>query len=256
MKVVAVIGAVGGAGATTVAAHLATALSLQQREALCFDWCAENRLRLHFGMALADDGGWASSLLDGSDWHAAAYRCSSGVDFVPFGNIDGDGQLEQLTAWLKGEPDWFSTQLSLLRIPSETIVVCDCPRLPAALRDQVLSTADIVLVISTSDTVSYATSTRMAAGAAQTAKQTMLVLNGFDSSRQLDRDIAVLLRTQHKAHFAPVVVHRDESVREAVACKQTVFDFAPSCQAAYDFSALATWTLARLGHEHGLETTA
>lgn len=248
MKVVAVISAVGGAGATTVAAHLSTALSLQQRETLSFDWCWENRLRLHFGMAVSEDTGWAISLLQESDWHAAAFRSSNGLDFIPFGHLNNDDQLDQLVNRLRAQPDWFRNQLSLLRVPAETIVVCDCPRMPAVLRDQVLSVADLVLTITAPDIVSYATATHIARGAAEAgAMQTVTVLNGFDASRQLDRDISVLLRAYHKAFFSPVVVHRDESLREAVACKQTVFDFAPSSQAAYDFSALATWALARLG---------
>lgn len=243
------MGAVGGAGATTVAAHLSAALSLQQRETLSFDWCCENRLRLHFGMAVGEDAGWAVSLLQGGDWHAAAFRSSAGIDFIPFGQLNNDDQLDQLVSRLREQPDWFGDQLSLLRVPSETIAVCDCPRMPAVLRNQVLSVADLVLTIAAPDIVSYATATRMAHGAAEAgAMQTMVVLNGFDSSRQIDRDISVLLRTHHKSFFSPVVIHRDESLREAVACKQTVFDFAPSSQAAYDFSALATWTLARLGH--------
>lgn len=246
------IGAVGGAGATTVAAHLSTALALQQRHALAFDWCAENRLRLHFGMPVADGGGWASSLLAGSGWHAAAYRSNSGsnggVDFIPFGHLLNDRQLDRLADWLREHPHWFGEQLALLRAPEDTIVVCDCPRMPAALRDQVLAAAGLVLTVCAPDTVSYVTATHIAQGAAEAgAPHTAIVLNGFDASRQLDRDVALLLRAQHKARFAPVVIHRDESLREAVACKQTVFDFAPSSQAAYDFSALATWTLARLG---------
>jgi cellulose synthase operon protein YhjQ len=249
LKVVAVISTVGGAGATTIAAHLSTALWLQQRDTLTFDWCSENRVRLHFGMPLGDRFGWATDLLDGSDWHAAACRSSNGVDFVPFGQLLHDGELDRLVDRLRDQPAWFRNQLTTLRIPSETIIVCDCPRMPAVLREQVLTAADLVLLVTAPDSVSYAAATRIASGVAEAGgTQTLMVLNGFEAARQLDRDISVLLRTQHKQLFSPVVVHRDESLREALACKQTVFEFAPSSQAAYDFSALATWTLARLGH--------
>jgi cellulose synthase operon protein YhjQ len=250
-KTVAVIGAVGGAGATTAAAHLSAALSLQQRDTLTFDWCTDNHLRLHFGMALHDRGGWAADLLAGKEWHAAAYRSGNDIDFVPFGQLTDEKELDRLVAWLNGNPTWFAKQLSSLRLPHDTFVVCDCPRMPAVLREQVLRAADFILVVSTSDTLSYAAATRIASGADQgSGPPTAIVLNAFDSSRRLDRDISMLLRTQHKERFSPVVIHRDEALREALACKQTVFDFAPSSQAAYDFSALATWVLARLGHGH------
>lgn len=250
MKVVAVLSAIGGAGATTIAAHLATALHLQKRQTLAFDFCTENLLRLHFGMSWNDNGGFAADLLQGRDWHKSAYRSATGVDFVPFGQLTSEESLDRLTGWLKEHPGWFRNQLSAIQAPHDTITICDCPRMPAALREQVLTAADLILLVCSPDTVSYASATRIAAEVRMAhGPSTMIVLNGFDSSRRLDRDISVLLRTQHKASLSPVVVHRDESLREALACKQTVFDFAPSSQAAYDFSALATWTLARLGQE-------
>lgn len=251
IKTVAVISAVGGAGATTIAAHLSAALLLQQRDTLAFDWCPDNHLRLHFGMALRDRGGWAADLLSDKDWHAAAYRSSSGIDFVPFGQLANEKELDSLAKWLNNDPNWFRNQLLSLRVPTDTIAICDCPRMPAALREQALGAADFILVVTTSDTLSYAAAARIAEGADRNSgTPTAIVLNSFDSSRRLDRDISVVLRTQHKERFSPVVVHRDEALREALACKQTVFEFAPSSQAAYDFSAMTTWVLARLGQGH------
>lgn len=250
MKVVAVVGVVGGAGATTTVAHLSGALSLQHRDTLSFDFCPANFLRLHFGMSWKDNGGFASNLLQGNDWHAAAYESANGLRFVPFGTLESDAALGQLTAWLNEHPDWFKSQLAAVQTDVETIVLCDCPLTPGALREQVLTAADLVLLVCSPDTLAYACATRMASEARHAhGPATAIVLNGFDSSRRLDRDISVLLRTQYKPVFSPVTVHRDESVREAFACKQLVFDFAPSSQAAYDFSALATWILSRLGQE-------
>lgn len=247
-KVVAVIGALGGAGATTVTAHLAVALVAQKRRALSVDFCPDNMMRLHFGMSWLDHGGFAADLLQGKEWHGAAYRSGNGHDFVPFGQLTADAELDRLVDWLRPQPYWFKEQLATLHLPSETVILCDCPRMPAVLREQCLAAADLVLLVGAPDTVSFAIAARIADGVMQEqATPTMIVLNAFDPSRRLDRDIAVLLRTQYRHAFSPVVIHRDESLREALACKQTVFDFAPSSQAAYEFSALATWTLARLG---------
>jgi cellulose synthase operon protein YhjQ len=254
MKVVAVIGVTGGAGATTTAASLSAALALQKRATLAFDFCATNVLRLHFGMSWADESGFAVQLLRGQDWHAAAWRDGKNRPFVPFGALADDAELERLTQWLRERPRWFKEQLASVQLEADTIVVCDCPLMPSALRDQVLAAADLALLVCAPDTVSYARTTHIVAATTQAARvpKALIVLNGFDSARRLDRDIALLLRTQYRQVFSPVLVHRDESLREALACKQTVFDFAPASQAAYDHAALATWTLARLGQQSGV----
>ncbi|HXU92879.1 MAG TPA: cellulose synthase operon protein YhjQ/BcsQ, partial [Gallionella sp.] len=71
------------------------------------------------------------------------------------------------------------------------------------------------------------------------------LLNGFDPTRELDRDIAELLRVDLGAHLCPVTIHRDESVREALASKLSLEAYAPDSQAYDDFAALATWLIAR-----------
>ena len=260
MKVVAVIGVTGGAGATTAAANLSAALAWQKRDTLTFDFCATNALRLHFGMAWADDAGFARQLLNGQEWHTAAYRDGKDRPFVPFGALAHDDELERLTTALREQPHWFKSRLASVQLDSDAVVVCDCPSMPSVLREQVLAAADLVLLVCAPDPLSYARATdivaRIAASSVKSRQDrdtpilpALIVLNGFDSARRLDRDIALLLRTQYRPVFSPVLVHRDESLREALACKQMVLDFAPSSQAAYDFTALATWTLARLGQQ-------
>lgn len=249
MRVLAVLGVTGGAGGTTVTANLAAGLVAQKRRALCFDFCPDNLLRLHLGLPWSETAGLAPSLLARDSWHGATFRGASNVDFVPFGQLADEAELDALTALLRAQPGWLRSQLNGLQIDRETIVVCDCPRGHPALREQVLRVADLVLLVCSPDPVSYAYATKMLEGAGGPgAPQTMVVLNGFDPARRLDRDVAVLLRAGVKERFSPVVIHRDEFVRESLACKQTVFEFAPSSQAAYDFGALSTWALARLGH--------
>lgn len=256
MKVVAIIGANGGAGATTVTAHLAAALAAQNKSVLGMDFCPENFLRLHFGMLWNDGTGFAPQLLAGQPWHEAAFRSAGGVDFVPFGQLPSEAALQRLCDWFSRHPDWFGERLKEVQLPADTLVICDCPRLSATLSAQVLARADLVLVVMTPDAISYAAATQtlhavMAEG--EGAPPASIVLNAFDPSRDLDRDIAALLRTGFQRALAPVTVHRDESLREALACKQTVFDAAPSSQAAYEFSALATWVVA---HVHQLRQAA
>ncbi|WP_138922425.1 cellulose biosynthesis protein BcsQ [Hylemonella gracilis] len=259
VRLVAVMGATGGAGATTVAAHLACALALQKRPVLAIDLSPANALRLFYGMEWAEEQGWARQLLAEQAWHDAAWRDSQGRAFVPFGALRDDAATERLAQTLRAHPRWLRDRLEETELDPGTIVVCDCPIAAAALRDQALTAADLALLVCAPDTLSYAQATRRIErgwegavgmpGAPDTGRppETAIVLNGHDPARLLDRDIALLLRTGYKSVFAPTLVHRDESLREALACKQTVFDVAPASQAAHDCAALATWTLARLG---------
>lgn len=224
------------------------ALSIQQRKTLAFDFAIDNRLRLFFGMELDNRAGWAVNLTANLPWNAAAFRSEAGQNFVPFGRLEDETELDDLLAALRTRPAWFAQQLDLLRVPDDTIVLVNCPCRPGVLRDQVLNMADAVLLVSAPDSMSYVETHRIASLADEKQiAHVLTVLNGFDAARQLDRDIALLLRTRHRDVFSPVVIHRDEFLREAVACKQTIFEFAPSSQAASDYSALATWVLARLG---------
>lgn len=246
MSVIAVIGAAGGAGTTTVAAHLATAIVQQKKAALCFDFCPTNVLRLHFGAVLHDRDGFAAALMAQTPWQYAAYTSSSGVRFLPFGTLQNEDMLERLSAWLQERPYWFRDLVRTIDLPPDAIVICDCPRLPAALRNQVLAAADLTLVACAPDPLSLASATYLAAqlnnGPGGIAA---VLLNGFEAARTLDRDMQLLLRREHARLGAPVSIHRDESVREALAHKLTVFEYAPASQVAEEFAALATWSIAR-----------
>lgn len=257
LSVVAIIGAAGGAGTTTVTAHLATAIAQQDQPVLCFDFCPTNVLRLHFGAAYDDPDGFAAALLAGTPWQDAAYTSAGGVRFLPFGALPGDAALERLCGWLHEEPSWFGDNLAAIDLAPQTLVLCDCPRLPAALRNQVLAAADIILVCCAPDPLSLATATRLAGQLQDKAgRMARILLNGFEAGRLLDRDMQLILRSQHGRLAAPVMIHRDESLREALACKQTVFDYAPASQAAQEFAALATWAIVRNGAQalsHGVE---
>jgi cellulose synthase operon protein YhjQ len=247
------MGAAGGVGTTTVASHLATALMQQQRSALCFDFCPTNVLRLHFGAALDEDDGFAAALMGDRDWRDTCYSGASGVQFVPFGVLKNDGVLDQLSQRFGDQPTWFGNVLDELDLDMNTIVICDCPRWPFALRDQVLAAADLRIVVCLPDPLSLMGATRFArqTHGESGSRHGMILLNRFDAARALDRDVQLLLRRQHGHLTVPVTIHEDEYVREALAHKQTIFDYAPTSQVALEYAALATWTTARSGLLNG-----
>ena len=248
-RAVAIVGASNGAGTTTLTAHLAAALVHQQRPAIAFDLSPDNALRLFLGMPWNEADGLAPRLLDGSPWHEAAYRSAAGVDFLPFGQLESEDEVDRVQDWFAAHPGWLASRLREIRLAPEGLFLIDCPRTPAAVRDQALAAADLLLLVVRPTPIAYAAAMRLLRGIrAQGGPPTTVVLTGFDSSRSLDRDMALLLRTSLGDQLCPVSVHRDEAIREALASKQTVFDYHPASQAAHDFAALATWTLAHLGH--------
>lgn len=247
MKIITVTGAAGGVGSTTVAAHLAAGLAAQGRPVVAFDFSPANLLRLHFGMAWEDGTGLAPQVLAGKPWNEAAYRSPAGIDFVPFGQCEDGDTAARFAPWLAARPGWFAERLAELDLPPDAFVVCDCPRDLPAFCAQVLPLARLALVLANPDAASYA-GVEAARQAAAGAEEVRMLLNRFDPTRALDRDIALLLRTDFHDQMVPVTVHRDEAVREALAAKETVFEYAPSGKGADDFAALAMWLVAHLSH--------
>ena len=247
MNVVAVSGIGGGVGSTTVAAHLSAALVAQSRRCLAFDFSPANTLRLHFGMDWNDHRGLAPQLLATSPWHEAAYRAATGVDFLPFGEDSDDTAAGRLADFLTDQPQWFSNRLELLDEPQEAFAICDTSVHARALRRQAFRAAQLVLIVLMPDALSVGVAAASKRRAVEYgASDVVFVLNGFDSTRQLHQDIVSLLRAQLSPALAPVLLHRDEHLCEALANKQTVFDYAPTSQACGDFQVLATWVVARL----------
>lgn len=240
MKIIAVTGAGGGAGITTVAAHLATALTTHDSLSIAIDASPRNALRLHFGMAWEDATGLAPQVLSVLPWNESAFRSFSGINFIPLGRAG-----TAFNGWLSAHPGWFAARIAELDESEGNFAVCDCPPAGGEFSSQIMARADLAIIVLTPDAMSYATAeTTRSEALAAGARKALFLLNKFDSTRMLDRDIESLMMSDFKNDFLPVLIHGDESVREAFAYKQTVFEYAPSSQAASDFSALAMWLIA------------
>ena len=195
-------------------------------------------------MTWEDETGLSTQVLSGLPWNEAAFRSPSGTDFIPIGNA-----LQDFDAWLKSHPGWFEKRMAEIDL-QEGFVICDCPDRRSALGSQILGASRLALVVLSPDALSYATGERtkreaLSAGAAAA----FFIVNQFDPTRMLDRDLEALIHADFREDCLPILIHRDESVREALANKETVFDYAPSCQAASDFSALAMWLIAHCAKE-------
>lgn len=245
MKKIAISSIAGGAGTTTVVAELASALVARKQPVIAVDLSAQNTLRLHFGMEWNAPQGLLPQLRAGAPWHEAAYRCENGVIFFPHGHSSAQDRTD-FAGLLQTEPDWLNTRLDALDTDDSTVILLDCPAsCDSVVREHACRSADLVLTIISTDSVSYATLADARTQAPSDSKVRYLI-NGFDPTRKLDRDIARLMHSELEHALCPVRIHRDESVREALAYKLSVGVYAPYSQAAADFVALATWLSAKL----------
>ena len=64
------------------------------------------------------------------------------------------------------------------------------------------------------------------------------VLNQSDNRRNISRDVTAFMQHRLGENLLGVV-HRDESVAEANASQQSVFDFSPASAAAFDIELVA-----------------
>lgn len=79
------------------------------------------------------------------------------------------------------------------------------------------------------------------------------VLNKFDSSLALHRDIKASLEDRVGIRLAPVTIRRSDAVSEALADGMTVIDYCPDAGVAEDFLRLADWLrqMAPIGRDDG-----
>lgn len=250
MKIISLTGISGGCGTTTVTAQIAATLAARGRKVIVFDFSPQNSLRFHFGMKWEDSNGLIPQILSGKPWNEAAYRCENGVDFVPFGKCS-EQDIARFSQFLQQSPDWLDSRLHELDIDNDTCILIDCPRNEYGLRAQAHALSSLILVVVQASTPSYAALAEP--HGCFTPENTIKIsylINNFDPLLVLDRDIAGLISVDQKTHLCPVIIHRDESVREALASKLSIDAYAPESQAAADFSDLTTWLNARLADSH------
>jgi cellulose synthase operon protein YhjQ len=245
MKVVALVGAGGGVGTSTLAAHLATGLVAQRRPALALDLSPGNTMGLYFGMDFRDPRGLISQLTAGKPWHESVFRSPGGVDFLPYGIAPRQVSVAEA---------WGVERVRDAHLDEGATVIVDAGYGDTSMQRNALDQADMVMVVAGADPASAVALPRILSQVSAKADRNVVVcLNRFNPSRRLDRDIAVVIRSELGERLSPRVIHEDESFREALARQQTVFDYAPSGQGAQDCHAQVTRMVALLAGQQDAE---
>lgn len=213
-RIIAIIGANNGMGGTAVAAHLSAALHSLGKSVLAIDCCPNNVMRLYFGTPWQEGNGFARALLDHQPWYESAYRSAKGVSFVPFGHLENEAELDVLCDLIEPHPEWLGNQIERLDLSPDTLVICDCPRHPKILRSHLMSIAHMVIIVMQPEPIALSNAQRLLNKHADNREQVRCVLvNAFDLTRALDRDVIRALQGGMREHLVPIMIHRDEFLR-------------------------------------------
>ncbi|RYJ04276.1 MAG: cellulose synthase operon protein YhjQ [Acetobacteraceae bacterium] len=235
----------GGVGKTTLAANIADALRRSGRRILTLDFDPQNTLRLHYGMALTDGGGFVADLPKRPDWRNAARQTESGVILLPHGAIDIRGALG-LAAALERDPELLAAPMRAILADPGLMVVADTSPGPSHALNLLAPMSAMVVCVLLADATSAALVPEVDSGrflgngtmAALFAGRLRVVLNQVDPESRLSRTAAETV-ARHLGPRLLGAVCRDEVVAEALASQRMVLDFAPQSHAAEDLREIA-----------------
>jgi len=207
------------------------------RQVFAIDLDPANALGMALGAGPGPAHGIGSGMIRGDDWAASALSTPEGLGYLPFGRLNMEERI-RLDVRLTAEPDWLAREIGRMALPDDAIMLLDTPRRPSVLADAAGRAATRVVNVLTPSPQSYA-----GLGQPMPAVPCIHVLNGFDATSALHVDLRAIYVETLGRHFAPYVVHRDETVAEALAADRPVLDYLAASQAVRDLNALARWLL-------------
>ena len=228
----------GGVGSTSLLAALGYALQRVGKRVLMVDLCVGNLLRLHFNVGMAESGGWARSALNGDTLKPQTRTIVEGLALIPYGALD-EQECSRVEALLAEHPSRLARWIEEWGDGVDWLLF-DLPRRYPA-HAAAASTCDLQIRVLEADPACH-----VLLGQTGPANAWWLV-NRYDPSHQLQRDLQLVWRQQEARRFLPISVHRDAAMAEALACKAPVGLYAPDSQAANDVDRLAAWCRAQVG---------
>ena len=262
IRVIAVVSAKGGVGKSTLAANLAAALQKTGRAVLAIDLDPQNALHHHFQAAeQAQAAAPAQGLCHSErDWHELCVPTRDGLFVLPHGLTDEPAR-RTFERQLESDPLWLARRLADLQLADGALVLLDTPPGPSLYLQQALNVANLALVVSLADAASYTALPLIdgliashTEGRADFAGSAYLI-NQVDNSRQLSKDITQIMQGLLGKRLLGLV-HRDQSVGEALAYNRNVLDYDPHGRGCHDILACAQSLLVRLANEQRVEQPA
>jgi len=238
VKIIAIVSGKGGVGKTTVSANLCAGLRRLGKSVLAVDLDPQNALRLHFGVSPRHVGGLARAVLAGDDWRASVVQGNTGDYVLPYGSIDESDRLD-FEQDLREDPNLLRTQLGLLGLAEDCIVVLDTPPGASVYLTQALSAANAAIVVALPDAASYATLPQIMSLMKQYCSRRknflgyLLLINQVDRVKQLADDVTDMMIAKFgKKSIA--LIHQDQAIPEALAYSKDLQDYDPLSRGAHD----------------------
>lgn len=260
IRVIAVVSAKGGVGKSTMAASLAAALRKAGRAILALDLDPQNALHHHFQYAAERPAALPGLSSAEQDWPELCAVSRDGVCVLPYGQIDEPGR-RAFEQSLDDDPLWLARRLAELQLAEGAVVLIDTPPGPSLYLQQALSVANLALVVSLADAASYTALPLIDGLIADYAQGradffgAAYLINQVDNSRQLSKDITRIMQGLLGQRVLGLV-HRDQSIGEALAYNRTVLDYDPHGRGCHDILECAQGLVARLATDSRAEQTA
>ncbi|RJF92429.1 cellulose biosynthesis protein BcsQ [Noviherbaspirillum saxi] len=249
MSVIGIVSMKGGVGKTSTTANLAAAIAskLGPGRVSVVDLDPQNALHWHFGLDTSDLSGVCEQSLEDMNWRDIAEPTQFDVACLRYGP-GNEADREAFETLLADEPNWLGHQIERAGLGDNAVVLIDTPPGPSVYLKQVFACADIILIVLLADAGSYATIPAMESWLDDISDLrpdlgNMYILNQVDTSEPLSRDVVDLLRQHLGRRLAPIGIHSDEAVSEALAFQQPVLAYDPHGQASHDIARLSTWLI-------------
>ena len=147
-------------------------------------------------------------------------------------------QRERFEENLAKDPHFLRRGLDTVLNYPGLVIVADFPPGPGPALKAMSALAEMHLVVMLADTASVSLlpqieNNRMIGQPLNNQLGHFFVLNQSDNRRNISRDVTAFMQ-QRLGDNLLGVVHRDESVAEANASQQSVYDFSPASAAAFD----------------------
>jgi cellulose synthase operon protein YhjQ len=218
---------------------------------VALDLDPQNSLRIHFGQPLPDITGYAADLSRQGSWRDALRRTPSGPDLLPYGQTDHAAALALSTELLRDPALIAGPVRDMLTDPAIAVVADTAPG-PSAALAAVLPLTDLLVTVLLVDPTSISIIPTVEGGLAYSGtahsagvQRHAFVLNQLDLRTRLGPPLASAA-SRHLGERLLGLVHRDESVGEAVAAQRLVAEYQPGSRAAQDIEVVARGIAARL----------
>ena len=241
--IIAVASVKGGTGKTSLAANLAVALALSDRQVAVLDLDSQDALYAHLDPVGGHGEGIVGASLDGLHWADIARYSPHGVMVLPYGKTSHIAR-KVFEHALENEPGWLAQGVDSLDLAPDSVVIFDTPTTLSGLSAQALALADLVLIPLLADAASYATipAIRQLLDAYPPShdrgRDYLYLTNQLDVSDELGRDMSRLMRREFAGHMVGELA-ADPVFRRAHASRCSIFDYDPDSRGASELRVMA-----------------